>query len=175
MSVVGKVAIVTGANCGIGFRAAELLCEAGAEVILACRSEARGNDAVGKIRSANESAKASFMQVRCLRRFLPLHSSFFLEVMVSANRDGEEFTFSRPRENVKFSRFFRNSVALTATTEFSVVYRRVNQHQDHYIDNDFHKCHLDAKTLQPWMNQMFFSFPWMGTTRTHPFKTPSTR
>lgn len=38
----GKTVIVTGANSGFGFTSAKALAEKGAFVILACRSEKRG-------------------------------------------------------------------------------------------------------------------------------------
>lgn len=38
----GKLAIVTGANSGIGFKVARTLAGMGAQVILACRSEEKG-------------------------------------------------------------------------------------------------------------------------------------
>jgi len=41
-----QVAIVTGANAGIGFATAKMLAERGAHVIVACRSKERGNAAV---------------------------------------------------------------------------------------------------------------------------------
>lgn len=45
----GKTAIITGANSGIGFFAAKALAEAGAEVILACRSQQKGEAAAAEI------------------------------------------------------------------------------------------------------------------------------
>jgi len=45
----GKTAIVTGANTGIGFETALGLYEAGAHVILACRSLKNAEEALGKI------------------------------------------------------------------------------------------------------------------------------
>jgi len=47
----GRVAIVTGANSGIGFETARALVRKGARVILACRSERRGEEAAARIRS----------------------------------------------------------------------------------------------------------------------------
>ncbi|WP_210589419.1 oxidoreductase [Streptomyces sp. GESEQ-35] len=41
----GRVAVVTGANSGIGYATARELARKGARVVLACRSEARGHEA----------------------------------------------------------------------------------------------------------------------------------
>ncbi|OYV30406.1 MAG: short chain dehydrogenase [Acidocella sp. 20-61-6] len=51
-SQAGKLAIVTGANSGIGFFTASELAKAGADVILACRSEAKAKPAVANINAA---------------------------------------------------------------------------------------------------------------------------
>ncbi|TMW68947.1 hypothetical protein Poli38472_001103 [Pythium oligandrum] len=48
-SLGGTVAIVTGANSGIGYEAALELTRKGAHVVLACRNEQRGQDAVKRI------------------------------------------------------------------------------------------------------------------------------
>jgi len=45
----GRVAIVTGANSGIGFETAKALAEKGAAVVLACRSQAKGKSAAEAI------------------------------------------------------------------------------------------------------------------------------
>ncbi|MBK8599074.1 MAG: SDR family NAD(P)-dependent oxidoreductase [Holophagales bacterium] len=46
----GKTAFVTGANSGIGKAAARSLARLGARVVLLCRDEARGRDALGELR-----------------------------------------------------------------------------------------------------------------------------
>lgn len=46
----GRVAIVTGANSGIGYETAKALAEKGATVIMACRNLEKANTAAGKIR-----------------------------------------------------------------------------------------------------------------------------
>ncbi|MDQ8044135.1 MAG: oxidoreductase [Patulibacter sp.] len=55
-SQAGRLAIVTGGNSGIGFEAAKALAIAGAEVILATRSEEKGNAAVAEIQAAAPGA-----------------------------------------------------------------------------------------------------------------------
>jgi NAD(P)-dependent dehydrogenase (short-subunit alcohol dehydrogenase family) len=57
----GRVAIVTGANSGIGFETARALAQKGARVVLACRDAGRGRDAEQRLRSAAPKADARFM------------------------------------------------------------------------------------------------------------------
>jgi NAD(P)-dependent dehydrogenase (short-subunit alcohol dehydrogenase family) len=82
----GQVALVTGANTGIGFVTAHTLAQRGAHVFIACRSTERAAEAVARIRAivpdANVEALAldlgDFASVRqCAETFLaldrPLH------------------------------------------------------------------------------------------------------
>ncbi|KAG8460793.1 hypothetical protein KFE25_010848 [Diacronema lutheri] len=64
----GKVAIVTGANTGIGLETARELARNGAEVIVAARSASKGNAAVEAIRASLSGARAKPPKLR----FLPL-------------------------------------------------------------------------------------------------------
>lgn len=59
-SQVGKLAIVTGANSGIGWNTALELARAGAEVILTARTEDKGRSAVACIQREAPSAKVRF-------------------------------------------------------------------------------------------------------------------
>lgn len=62
--LTGQVAIVTGANTGLGYETALELARAGSSVIVACRSEANGLNAVQKIREeidAEDSDKIKFI------------------------------------------------------------------------------------------------------------------
>jgi NAD(P)-dependent dehydrogenase (short-subunit alcohol dehydrogenase family) len=54
--LVGKVALVTGANSGIGRVTAEALAARGARVLLACRSEEKTRPVLGAIRAAGGDA-----------------------------------------------------------------------------------------------------------------------
>lgn len=57
----GKVAIVTGANSGTGFETARELARKGATVVLACRSQSRGETAVSQISNENPNAKVELL------------------------------------------------------------------------------------------------------------------
>jgi NAD(P)-dependent dehydrogenase (short-subunit alcohol dehydrogenase family) len=82
----GRVALITGANTGIGRVTALRLAGMGASVFLACRSEARTAPVIDEIRAANPAAKAGWLALElsdfdsvrdCATRFLalglPLH------------------------------------------------------------------------------------------------------
>jgi hypothetical protein len=56
-SLHGRLAVVTGANSGIGWHTALEMARAGIEVILASRTEAKGHDAVDRIRQEVPQAK----------------------------------------------------------------------------------------------------------------------
>ena len=65
--LTGKVAIVTGANTGIGYESALEMARKGADVIVCARSDAKGKAAVEKIHSEIESSpikgKATYMNL----------------------------------------------------------------------------------------------------------------
>jgi NAD(P)-dependent dehydrogenase (short-subunit alcohol dehydrogenase family) len=75
----GKIAIVTGANSGIGYEVARALARKEATVILACRDKGRGKAAVRQIAQAYAEAKAELVQLD-------------LSDLASIRRFAEEFT-----------------------------------------------------------------------------------
>ncbi|QSO50689.1 SDR family oxidoreductase [Alicyclobacillus curvatus] len=59
----GKRVVITGSNSGIGFEAAKVLAAKGAEVILAVRNVAKGNQAADRIQTEFKEAKVEVMEL----------------------------------------------------------------------------------------------------------------
>ena len=59
----GRVAVITGANSGIGFEMARELARKGGTVVMACRSEQRGQRALARIRAELPGAAVELAQV----------------------------------------------------------------------------------------------------------------
>lgn len=57
----GRTVIITGANSGIGFEAARELAKKEARVVLACRNESKGNDALQRIVDVHPAASVELM------------------------------------------------------------------------------------------------------------------
>ena len=59
----GRVAVVTGANSGIGFETAAVLARRGAYTVLACRDVGRAEDALMRLSAAVPEATASVVRL----------------------------------------------------------------------------------------------------------------
>jgi short chain dehydrogenase len=75
-NLTGQVALVTGANTGIGFETALELARHGAHVIVAARSAQKGQAAIERITKefTTESVPSSIFSSSTCRRWLPLRS-----------------------------------------------------------------------------------------------------
>lgn len=91
--LTGKVAIVTGANSGIGFETAKALAEKGAEVVLACRNFEKATIAVKEIRSMVRKAKLEIIQLdladlASVREFADTYKSRYQSLDLLINNAG---------------------------------------------------------------------------------------
>ncbi|XP_061186025.1 retinol dehydrogenase 13-like [Saccostrea echinata] len=116
--MTGRVIIVTGANCGIGFEAAKKLCEAGNDVILACRSEENGKAAVEKILQENPNALATFLQLdladlASIRKFVEDFHALGKKLNVLVNNAG---IFLKMSDRVR--KFTKDNFELTMGTNY---------------------------------------------------------
>lgn len=59
----GKIALVTGANSGLGLETAAMLAAKGAHVILACRNEKKAGEAMAEIRRRTPDADLEFLSL----------------------------------------------------------------------------------------------------------------
>lgn len=57
----GRIAVVTGANTGIGYETALALAQKGAHVVLACRNPERGADALARLEATHPTGTAELM------------------------------------------------------------------------------------------------------------------
>eukprot|EP01122_Echinamoeba_exundans_P002749 TRINITY_DN12730_c0_g1_i1.p1 TRINITY_DN12730_c0_g1~~TRINITY_DN12730_c0_g1_i1.p1 ORF type:complete len:300 (+),score=46.22 TRINITY_DN12730_c0_g1_i1:263-1162(+) len=91
--LTGKRAIVTGSNTGIGLETAKELARLGAEVIVACRDDAKGNAAAGIINQYCGNDRATFMRLdladlKSVRKFVKRCSKRRLSVDYLINNAG---------------------------------------------------------------------------------------
>lgn len=106
----GRVAVITGANSGIGFATARALAMAGAEVILAVRNPERGRAALEKLRSdapfgSHRVERLDTSDLSSVRDFANRIASGRIDILVNnagipgprerrTSTDGHELTFA---------------------------------------------------------------------------------
>jgi NAD(P)-dependent dehydrogenase (short-subunit alcohol dehydrogenase family) len=74
--LTGKIAMVTGANSGLGFHTCLELARKGAHVVLVARNKEKGNAAMEKIRSEIPSADLQFMKIDLANLELVKHFAY---------------------------------------------------------------------------------------------------
>lgn len=83
----GQIAIVTGANTGLGYETARALASAGAKVILAGRNPQANQDAIENIKQAHPQALVEFQQLdlaslASVRRFCESFSDAHIDLLI---------------------------------------------------------------------------------------------
>jgi len=91
--LTGKVAIITGANSGIGYESAKEFARKGAEIILACRSMEKGEGAASTIRAEIPNAKLKPMvlnlsSLKSVRAFADAFNAAYSRLDVLLNNAG---------------------------------------------------------------------------------------
>jgi len=91
--LTGKVAIVTGANSGIGFETAKTLAAKSAEVVLACRNLEKAELAAKEIRSMTRKAKMEIIKLdladlASVRKFVETFKSKYQSLDLLINNAG---------------------------------------------------------------------------------------
>jgi len=102
----GRVAIVTGANTGIGFHTAKSLAQKGYRVVLACRNEGKGLDACQRIRRDLPEHKIH-VEYMCLdlsrfasvRQFVEAFNQKYGKLHVLVNNAGINGGYDKPTED----------------------------------------------------------------------------
>ena len=91
--LTGKIAIVTGANSGIGYEAAVALARKGAQTILACRSKVRGEAALQKIQGGDPQARVELLlldlsDLASIRSFADVFAGRYSKLDILINNAG---------------------------------------------------------------------------------------
>ncbi len=79
----GRVAIVTGANSGIGFETAKVLCAKGAHVVFACRNVGKADSARRDLPGSHETRRLDLADLDSVRAFADGVSDWRIDVLVN--------------------------------------------------------------------------------------------
>jgi NAD(P)-dependent dehydrogenase (short-subunit alcohol dehydrogenase family) len=91
--LAGRVAVVTGANSGLGFETATALAGAGARVMLACRDQVKGADALDRLQRAVPGAdvelgELDLADLASVRKFATVFSEAHDDLDILVNNAG---------------------------------------------------------------------------------------
>lgn len=162
-----KLAIVTGANSGIGFEAAKALALRGAHVILACRNEGRGRRAEELIREelakgpSGEVGTVEFMQLdvgdyASVRDFARAYQEKFDHVDVLINNAGVSVPAQRHTPNGLEAHFAINHLGHFYLTSLLLGSLRRAKDQARVVN---------VSSLAHYFAWMYLNFSTLGHTR----------
>jgi len=126
-NLTGKIAIVTGANSGIGFETAKALATKGAEVVLACRNLDKADLAAKEICSMVRKAKLEIIRLdladlASVRKFAETFKDKYQTLDLLINNAGimiPPFTKTADGFEVQFGANHLGHFALTGCQAFS--------------------------------------------------------
>ncbi|GLD92509.1 hypothetical protein PINS_up001068 [Pythium insidiosum] len=135
-----KLAVVTGANSGIGFETALELARHGAHVVLACRNEARGREAVDKIRQTLQQDNANTSSEQQQPQQPPRHQQQhgdveFMQLDVSDLGSVQRFTQAFRASHDRLDLFINNAGIMAvgyATTVDGLESQLATNHLGHF-------------------------------------------
>ena len=103
-SIKSKVAIVTGANSGIGFEIAKILSSRGAKVIIACRNESTGLETQERIKGDSEYFNLDLRNFESIEQFYGSVKTKYTKVDFLINNAGVMFPpFTKTNEDLELT------------------------------------------------------------------------
>jgi NAD(P)-dependent dehydrogenase (short-subunit alcohol dehydrogenase family) len=150
-SLHGKVAIVTGGTDGIGFEVAKMLATHGAEVYICADDSAKGQKALGEIKSQSSTIKGHFEQlnladIEAVKRFCVYFASNHSQLHFLINNAGvaaiPERMLSPQGHELTFATNYLGHFALTSllfpilrdTEDSRIIFQSSLYHKDALID-----------------------------------------
>ncbi|WP_460067276.1 oxidoreductase [Streptomyces sp. YKOK-I1] len=119
----GRTVIITGANSGIGFTAADALAKAGAHVVLAVRDPERGRAAAARIPGSTEVRRLDLADLSSVREFAadwagaPLHTLINNAGVMMVPRESTADGFERQFGTNHLGHFALTNLLLPAVTD----------------------------------------------------------
>lgn len=100
--VIPRVVIVTGASSGLGLEATRLLCDAGHDVIMACRNEDKANRVIDKLKKQNLKGTLTYLHLdladlESVRKFVDEFRATEKKLSVLVNNAGLALNFKDTR------------------------------------------------------------------------------
>ncbi|TGE22749.1 oxidoreductase [Hymenobacter metallicola] len=187
-----RVALITGANSGIGFETARALAQKGATIIMACRSTARGQEARQQLLQLVPGAEVMVMELdlsdlESVRRFATAFQRAYAKLDLLINNAGvmiPPYTQTKQGHELQFGTNYLGHFALTGL--LLPLMREVENSRIVTVSSlagntatiDFDDLHSTAKPYKKWdaygqskLAELVFSFELARRLAASPAKT----